>query len=167
MFVSVLVNTASVWRKLIFHSWFISVCLFVWVLWHINLCRLFNAKSILYKSSSSSCLSAGTDLPEPLSPPVSIVHCSWKVFKATSCIDTELLYIGSRWSSSLCSSMWKGFTGVYHLWVRPYFSSQQCSACLVHLTLIVFVMGGRWPYRSCFVGCLLQDLFNVARNILV
>ena len=25
------------------------VCLFVWVLWHINLCRLFNAKSILFK----------------------------------------------------------------------------------------------------------------------
>ena len=23
---------------------------------------------------------------------------------------------------------------------------QQCPACLVHLTWIVFVMGGRWPY---------------------
>ena len=39
---------------------------------------------------------------------------------------------------------------------------QQCPACLVHLTLIVFVMGGRWPYSWCFVGCCLQDLFNIA-----
>ena len=30
---------------------------------------------------------------------------------------------------------------------------QQCPACLVHLTLIVIVMGGKWPYSCCFVGC--------------
>ncbi len=28
-------------------------CLFVWVLWHINLCRLFNAKSIFIQINSS------------------------------------------------------------------------------------------------------------------
>ena len=44
---------------------------------------------------------------------------------------------------------------------------QQCSLCLVRLTWIVFVMGGWWPYSWCFVGCCLQDLFNIARNILV
>ena len=44
---------------------------------------------------------------------------------------------------------------------------QQCPACLVRLTWIVFVMGGRWPYSCCFVGCCLQDLFNVAGSILV
>ena len=44
---------------------------------------------------------------------------------------------------------------------------QQCSACLVRLIFIVFVMGGRWPYSCCFVGCCLQDLFCIARNILV
>ena len=43
---------------------------------------------------------------------------------------------------------------------------QQCPACLVCLTWIVFVMGGRWPYNWCFVGCCLQDLFNIARSIL-
>ena len=31
---------------------------------------------------------------------------------------------------------------------------QQCPACLVRLTWIVFVMGGRWPYSWCFVGVL-------------
>ena len=26
---------------------------------------------------------------------------------------------------------------------------QQCPACLVRLTWIVFVMGGKWPYSCC------------------
>ena len=30
---------------------------------------------------------------------------------------------------------------------------QQCPACLAHLTWIVFVMGGSWPYSWCLVGC--------------
>ena len=44
---------------------------------------------------------------------------------------------------------------------------QQCPACLARLTWIVFVMGSWWPYRWCFVGSCLQDLFNIARSILV
>ena len=43
----------------------------------------------------------------------------------------------------------------------------QCPTCLVRLILIVFVMGGRWSYSCCFVGCCLQDLFDIARSILV
>ena len=59
---------------------------------------------------------------------------------------------GVHWSTSLMSSS---------------LLLQQCPACLVRLTLIVFVMGGWWPYSCCFVGCCLQDLFNIARSILV
>ena len=44
---------------------------------------------------------------------------------------------------------------------------QQCPTCLVNLIRIVFVMGRGWPYNWCFVGCCRQDLFNIARNILV
>ena len=44
---------------------------------------------------------------------------------------------------------------------------QQCLACLIRLTCIVFVMGGMWPYSWCLVGCCRQDLFNIARSILV
>ena len=44
---------------------------------------------------------------------------------------------------------------------------QQCPAYLVRLTWRVFVMGGWWLYSWCFVGCCCQDLFNIARNILV
>ena len=44
---------------------------------------------------------------------------------------------------------------------------QQCPACLVRLTWIVFVIGGRWPYSWCLVGCCCQVLFRIARSILV
>ena len=39
---------------------------------------------------------------------------------------------------------------------------QLCPACLVRLTWIVFVIGGRWPYSWFLVGCCHQDLFNIA-----
>ena len=61
------------------------------------------------------------------------------------------------------------YVGVH--WTRSLMSSslllQQYLASLVHLTWIVFVMVGRWPYSWCFVGCCRQDLFNIARSILV
>ena len=41
---------------------------------------------------------------------------------------------------------------------------QQCPACLVRLTCIIFVTGGRWPYSWCLVGCCRQDLFNIAAS---
>ena len=34
---------------------------------------------------------------------------------------------------------------------------QQCSACLVRITWIVFVMGDKWPNSYCLVGCCRQD----------
>ena len=37
---------------------------------------------------------------------------------------------------------------------------QQCPTFLFHLTLIVFVTGGRWPYSFCFVGCCRQDMIT-------
>ena len=42
---------------------------------------------------------------------------------------------------------------------------QRCPACLVRLTWIVFVIGGRLPYSWCLVGCCCQDLFRIARSI--
>ena len=41
---------------------------------------------------------------------------------------------------------------------------QQCPACLVRRTWIVFVIGGRWPYSWSLVGCCCQDLFRIARR---
>ena len=106
---------------------------------------------------SSSCRAASMDLPDPFSPPVSIVHCSGEVFKATSCIGTELLYVGSSWLSCLCLSMWR--SPQEYVAYEFVLTSPAVSACLVHLTWIVF-MGGRWPYSCCFVECCFQDLFK-------
>ena len=110
------------------------------------------------QSSSSSCRATRADLPDLLSPPVSIVHCSWEVFLAISCIGRELLCIGSSWSSGPCSSMWKGpqeYIAYEFILTSP--------ACLGRLTSIVFMVGG------CTAAVLWgqQDLFNTARSILV
>ena len=60
-------------------------------------------------------------------------------------------YVGVHRSTSLMSS---------------FLLLTQCPACLVHITCIVFVIGGRWPYSRCLVGYYRQDLFKIARSIL-
>ena len=44
---------------------------------------------------------------------------------------------------------------------------QQYLTCLVCLTWIVFMLGRRWPYSCFFVGCCLQNWFNISCSILV
>ena len=53
----------------------------------------------------SSCRAASTDIPDPLSPLLPIVHRLWQVFRATSRILTELLYVCSSWLSCFCSAI--------------------------------------------------------------
>ena len=60
------------------------------------------------KNSSSSCRAANMDIPDPLLPLLSIVHRLWQVFRATSRILTELLYVCSSWSSCICSAIYGG-----------------------------------------------------------
>ena len=108
---------------------------------------------------------ASTDIPDPLSPLLPIVHRFWQVswlhpVSSHSCCMYVRAgrpafarpYVGVHRSTSLMSSS---------------LLLQKCPACLVRLTLIVFAMRGRWPYSWCFVRCCLQDLFNIARSILV
>ena len=79
-------------------------------------------------------------------------------------------------SHSCCMDVWAGrpaFAWPYaglHRSTSLMSSSlllQQGPACLARLTCIVFVMGGKWPYSWCLVGCYRQDLFNIVLNILV
>ena len=58
--------------------------------------------------SSSSCCAASTDIPDPLSLLLPIVHRLWHVFRATSSILTELLYVCSSWPSCFCSAICGG-----------------------------------------------------------
>ena len=43
---------------------------------------------LVSSSSPSSCRAASTDIPDPLSPLLPIIHHSWQVFRATSRILT-------------------------------------------------------------------------------
>ena len=114
-------------------------------------------KVILNISSSSSCRAASTDIPDPLSPrlpsglhPVSSHSCCMYVRADRPAFDWP--YAGVHRSTSLTISS---------------LLLQQCPACRARLACIVFVTGGRWPYSWRLVGCCCQDLFNIARNILV
>ena len=110
----------------------------------------------------SSCRAASTDIPDPLSSLLPIIHRLQHV--------SGLHPVSSH---SCCMYVRAG----PHAFARPYvgihrstslMSSslllQQCPACLAHLTWIVFVVGGRWLYSWCLVGCCRQDLFNIARK---
>ena len=112
---------------------------------------------------SSSYRAASTDIPDPLAPlsfissgissglhPVSSHSCCMHVRAGR--LTFARPYEEVHWSASLMSSS---------------LLLQQSPACLVRLTWIVFVMGGRWPYSWCLVGCCRQDLFYIPRNILV
>ena len=96
----------------------------------------------------------------------------------------SLSFIASGWSSGLhpisshscCVYVRAGRPAFAQPYVEVHRSTslmssslllQQCPACLVHLTWIVFMIGGSWPYSWCLVGCCRQDLFNIAHNILV
>ena len=123
-------------------------------------------KTVCIVSSSSSCRTASTDIPDPLSPllpiifiasgrssglhPVSAHSCCMYVRDGRPTFAWP--YARVRRNSSLKSSS---------------LLLQQCPGCLVCLAWIVFEMGGRWPYSWCLVVCCRQDLFNIARNILV
>ena len=125
--------------------------------------QIFLVASTVLSSSSSSCRAVRTDIPDPISR-----HFS-------------LLFIASGRSSTLhpvsahscCMYVRAGrpafaqpYVGV-HRSTLLVSSSLLLQQCLVHLTWIVFVMGGRWPYSWCLVGFYCQDLFNIPRNILV
>ena len=60
---------------------------------------------------------------------------------------SSLLYVGSSWSPCFCSAMWGGPS-----LMSSSLLLQQCPACLVRLTLIVFAMGDMWPYSCCFAS---------------
>ena len=113
----------------------------------------------LPSSSSSSCRSISADLPDPFPPPLSSVNRFRLVFKATSPSAQSCCIIGSSWSYCLCSSMWWG-------------SQEYVTYEFVPTSPAVSRMSGSSNLDSFRDGwwvavCCLQDLFNIARSILV
>ena len=88
-----------------------------------------------------------------------------EIFQVISCIGTELLYIGSSWSSCFVHS----YEGVNRniLLISSSLLLHQNPTCLVCLTFIVFMMDGWWLYNCCLLRCCLQNLFKTARSILI
>ena len=93
----------------------------------------------IHSSSSSSCRAASTNIPDPLSPLLPIVHRFSQVLRATSRILTELLSVraGRPAFAQPCEGVHKRTS-----LMSSSLLLQQCPACPVRLTLIVFVMGG-------------------------
>ena len=103
---------------------------------------------ILYipsSSSSSSCRAASTDIPDPLSPLLPIVgpqgYIPYPHRAAVRRFELfVLLLLGHK----------RGSIGEHHM--SSSLLLQQCPACLVRLTLIVFVVGGRTsPYIYIYI----------------
>ena len=81
--------------------------------------------------------------------------------QGTSCIYTELqVRTGRPTFDRPCEGVHKSTS-----LMNSSLLLHQCSSCLVCLILIVFVMGGWWPYSCCFVGCCLHELFNIVRSM--
>ena len=120
---------------------------------------------LLVESSSSSswCCATSTDIPDPLSPLLPIFHRLWQVFRATSHILTYLLNVCLSRSSCFCRAI---CGGPFEYITYELVPASPAVSCMSGSSL-VFVMGGRWPYSWCLVGCCRQDLFNIVRSILV
>ena len=148
------------------YTYIIYIIWFCLVLWHIKHYRLFNAKCIytyhhhhhhvvptarisltLSHHFSQTFITSGRS--SGLHPVSSQSYC---MYVRAGRPAFARPYVGVHRSTSLMSSS---------------LLLQQYPACLVRLTWIVFVMGGKWPYIWCFVGCCLQELFNIARSILM
>ena len=102
--------------------------------------------------SSSSYRAISTDIPDLLSPLLPIVHLFRQVLRAA-------VYVRAVHPAFArpCERVHKNTS-----LMSSSLLLQQCPACLVRLILIVFVIGGRWPYSCCFVGCFLQHSCVVA-----
>ena len=116
--------------------------------------------------SLSSCRTARTDFPNPLSrhPSLSSITSSMSsMLHPMSVLNCCRYVLASR------PTLARPCEGVHRrtlLMSSFLLLQQECPACLVHQIWIAFEISGRWPYNCPCVGCCFQDLFNIARGIL-
>ena len=111
----------------------------------LKLGRYNNLRNIYISSSSSWCHVASTDIPDPFSPLLPIIHHSGR--------SSGLHPVSSMYVRSGRPAFGWPYAGV-HSSTSLMSSSlllQQCPACLVRITCIVFVMGGRWTPASIYI----------------
>ena len=134
-------------KKIRFKSYFICKCYFIYIYHHHHVALVARISLTLSRHSSLSFNALGRSSGQH---PVSSQSC-WMYVRAGPPAFARPC-VGVNKSTSLMSSS---------------LLLQQCPPCLVRLTWIVFMVGGRWPYSWCLVGCCRQDLFKIARSILV
>ena len=125
----------------------VCICIYIYIYHHHHVVPLAQISLTLSRHFSLSFITSGRSSGLH---PVSSYSC-WMYVRASRPAFARP-YAGVHRSTSIMSSS---------------LFLQQCPACLVRLTCIVFVIGGRWPYSWCLVGCYRQDLFNIACSILV
>ena len=79
-------------------------------------------------------------------------------------------YTTDEWKFLLVSPKLEDpFVGIYGrtLLLLSLLFLHQYPACIACLIWLVGEMGGKWPYSNCFAGWCFQDLFKIARSILV
>ena len=125
---------------------------FGWVLWRIDNCRLFKAKSSLYIYYHHHVMpQARISLTSSHHFSLSFIAsgmsqgCNPYTHIAAVCM-FELVLL-------LLNGHMRRLIGVHPLWACSSFSSW-CLICLVHLTWIVFMMGCRWSYSWYIFGVL-------------
>ena len=145
----------------------------MWVGWRLDniLLLTFEFLYILffiynYYYISSSWRAASTDIPDPLSLHVSLSFIAFGRSSGLHPVSSHSCCMNVRVGRPAFDWPYAGIHRSTSLTISSLLL-QQYPACLVYLACIVFVIGGRWPYSRRRVGCCCQDLFNIARNILV
>ena len=150
------INFEETWKNKLSNGWKnwlskrIPVCIYIYIYHHHHHHHVVPPAQISLTLSRHSSLSLIASGRSSGLHPVSSHSCCMYVRAGSPAFARP--YVGVHRRTSLMSS---------------FLLLQQCPACLVRLALIVFVMGGRWPYSWCFVGCRLQDLLKIARSILM
>ena len=119
-------------------QYFDSVPIFIYIYHHHHVVPLSRISLALSRHFSQSFIASGRSSgPHP----VSSHSCCTYVRAGRPAFARP--YVGVHRSTSIMSSS---------------LILQQCPACLVRLTWVVFVMGSRWPYSWCLVGLLSPGL---------
>ena len=134
---------------------YIYICIYKYMYVDMCLCIIcFLVCVYVYISSSSSSSAVSIDFPDSLSFSLTFFRHSSLSFIASVGL---LMYI--LWVYRAVGDL----VGQQTL-ACPYFSNT--IPHLVHFIWMGLEIGGLLPYNCCFVGCCLQDLFNIARSIL-